>query len=234
MRVLGVIPARGGSKGIPRKNVRLLAGKPLLHYAAQAALSCKKLDRVVLTTEDEEIAAVGRRCGLEVPFMRPAELALDDTPALPVVQHAVRTLEAEGQRYDAICLLQPTAPLRQARDIDGCIDLLIKVAADSVVTVLRVPNEYNPHWVYFQGDDGFLRLSTGENNPIPRRQMLPAAYHREGSVYVTRRDVLMDGDSLYGRKVAGHLMDAARSVNVDTWDDWARAERLLSQLSADS
>src|SRR5947209_16849777 len=106
MRILAIIPARGGSKGIPRKNIRLLAGKPLLQYTAEAALAARQLNRVILTTEDEEIAEAGRACGLEVPFKRPPELARDDTPTLAVLQHAVQTIEKMGAHYDAICLLQ--------------------------------------------------------------------------------------------------------------------------------
>src|SRR5258708_262302 len=146
MRVLGVIPARGGSKGIPRKNIQLLCGIPLLQYAAESALAARLLSRVILTTDDEEIAEVGRRCGLEVPFLRPLELAEDRTPMLPVVQHAVRSLEQAGDHFDAICLLQPTNPLRQPEDIDSCIELLEARSADAAVTVLQVPVKYNPHW----------------------------------------------------------------------------------------
>lgn len=229
-RVLGVIPARGGSKGIPRKNVRRLAGKPLLQYTAEAALGVSRLARVILSTEDEEIAAVARSCGLDVPFLRPPELALDDTPTLPVLQHAVSAMEKAGERFDAICLLQPTAPFRRTVDIDGCIDLLLRNGADSVITVLPVPLEHNPHWVYFQNDQGLLKLSTGEDSPIPRRQLLPPAFHREGSVYVMRRDVLMEQSSLYGSKVAGFLIDSSRSVNLDTLEDWERAENLLTKM----
>src|SRR5436309_10181726 len=227
-RVLGIITARGGSKGIPRKNIRLLGAKPVLQYTAEAALGAKRLARVILSTEDEEIAEVGRQCGLEVPFMRPAELARDDTPTLPVLQHAVYVLEQDGESYDAICLLQPTAPFRSSQDIDACIQLLAESGADCAMTVLPVPAEYNPHWVYFRNGDG-LHLSTGEETPISRRQMLPSAYHREGSVYVTRRDILMERNSLYGSRVAGHLVDASRSVNLDTPGDWERAETLLLQ-----
>ncbi len=227
MRVLGVVTARGGSKGIPRKNIRLLCGKPLLQYTAEAALAAKSLTRVILSTEDEEIAEVGRRCGLEVPFLRPSELARDDTPTLPVLQHAVGFLEAQGERHDAVVLLQPTNPLRRACDIDACVRLLGASGADSVVSVLPVPAEYNPHWVYFPDAHGFLRLSTGEPAPIPRRQALPLAFHREGSVYATRRAVLMEGMSLYGERVVGYEMDPEHSVNIDGPEDWARAERLL-------
>jgi CMP-N-acetylneuraminic acid synthetase len=228
-RVLGLIPARGGSKGIPRKNLRLLCGKPLLQYTAEAALSASRLSRVVLSTEDAEIAELGHRCGLEIPFSRPPELAQDETPMLPVAQHAVRMLEAEGDRFDALCLLQPTNPLRRPEDIDACIETLEVGEADAVVTVLPVPSEYNPHWVYFKNTEGFLYLSTGERMPISRRQELPAAYHREGSVYVTRRDVLMEANSFYGSRLVGYPLAAERSVNIDTIDDWERAVAMLSR-----
>lgn len=226
MRVLGIVPARGGSKGIPGKNVRPLGGKPLLAHTAEAALAARRLSRVVLTTDDEKIAEVGRSCGLEVPFLRPAELARDDTPTLPVLQHAVAELEKTGDRFDAVCLLQPTSPFRRAGDIDGCIELLETEGLDAVVSVLAVPPEHNPHWVYFRDGGGLLRLATGEDQPIPRRQELPPAFHRDGSVYVTRRDVLMEGNSLYGRRLGGFLADS-RSVNLDTPADWERAERLF-------
>src|SRR5690242_9753178 len=118
LRVLGLIPARGGSKGVSRKNIRPLGGKPLLQWTAEAALAAQRLSGVVLSTDDPEIAEVGRTCGLQVPFLRPAPLARDDTPMLPVVQHAVRWAEsAEGEHVDAVCLLQPTAPFRRAEDI---------------------------------------------------------------------------------------------------------------------
>jgi CMP-N,N'-diacetyllegionaminic acid synthase len=229
MRVLGLIPARGGSKGVPRKNIKLLHGKPLLWYTAQAALGARRLGRVILTTDDEEIAAIGRECGLEVPFLRPAELAQDNTPTLPVAQHAVRMLEEAGDRFDALCLLQPTNPLRRPEDIDACIELLESSDADAVATILPVPAEYNPHWVFFQEESGLLRLSTGEDAPIPRRQSLPPAFHREGSVYVVRRDILMKGNSFYGRRFKGYLLDPAQSANIDTPEDWQRAETLLSK-----
>jgi CMP-N-acetylneuraminic acid synthetase len=232
MRVLGLIPARGGSKGIPRKNIKPLCGQPLLWYTAQAALAARRLSRVILSTEDDEVAAIGRECGVETPFKRPPELARDDAPMLPVAQHAMRWCEEHGDRFDALCLLQPTNPLRRAEDIDACIELLETSDADAVATVLPVPAEYNPHWVYFADDDGFLRLSTGEATPIPRRQELPRAFHREGSVYVVRRDALMDGDSFYGRRFKGFVLDPARSANIDTPEDWERAAALLSTLSS--
>ncbi len=228
MRVLGLIPARGGSKGLPGKNIRLLGGKPLLAYTAETARAARNLARIVLSTEDEAIAAVGRECGLEVPFLRPAELARDDTPMLPVVRHAVAELErAEPERrVDAVCLLQPTTPFRQATDIDACIDLLEQRQADTVITVRPVPSVYNPHWVFFADSQGVLRLSTGEATPIPSRQALPPAFHRDGAVYVIRRATL-DQNRLFGSVIVGVVAEGEAYVNIDGADDWARAEALV-------
>ena len=233
MNVLGLIPARAGSKGVPRKNIRVLGGKPLLWYTAQAALASARLTTVVLSTDDPEIAAIGREYGLQVPFMRPADLASDAAPMLPVVQHAIAALEANHQQIDAVCLLQPTAPFREPGLIDSCIDLLISSGADSVVTIKEVPHEYNPHWVYFADERGRLRLTTGEAQPISRRQDLPPAFHREGSVYVARRDVVMIGNSLYGEKLVGYRIDPeAVTVGIDTMADWARAESAIASQQA--
>lgn len=229
MKVLGVVPARGGSKGVRGKNIRLLNGKPLLQYTAEAALGSRLLSRVVLSTDSEEIARIGLECGLEAPFLRPPQWAADDTPMLPVVQHAVSWMEDQGELFDAVCLLQPTNPFRRSEDIDACIRLLEMSGADAVVTVLPVPEEHNPHWVYFADESGLLRLSTGEATPLTRRQELPPAYHREGSVYVTRRDVLMKENSFYGRRLLGHCIEPASSVNIDRPSDWVRAEELITK-----
>jgi len=229
MKVLGIIPARGGSKGVPRKNIRLLCGKPLLVYSAEAALKARSLSRIVLSTDDEEIAEIGKQSGLDVPFLRPLELAGDNVPMLPVLQHVVRFMEGRGEDYEAICLLQPTNPLRKAEDIDACVMLLEERKVDSVVSILPVPTEFNPHWVYFQSEDGLIHLSLGGQDPIPRRQDLPAAFYREGSLYTTRRETLMERNSLYGSRTLGYLMDPEGSVNINSLEDWRRAEKLLTQ-----
>jgi CMP-N,N'-diacetyllegionaminic acid synthase len=228
MKVLGIVPARGGSKGVPRKNIRLLHGKPLLAYTAKAALESRRLSRVILSTEDEEIAEVGRSCGLDVPFMRPQELAMDSSPTLPVVKHAVAALQALGETFDAVCLLQPSSPLRRSVDIDNSIELLQRTGADSVVSVLPVPHEYNPKWVYWQGENGELSISTGDKDPVTRRQDLPAAFHRDGSIYVTRTEMIVDRDSLYGDSVVAYNMPPECSVNIDTEEDWLKAERMTA------
>lgn len=224
MRVLGLVPARGGSKGVPRKNTRPLGGRPLLAYTADAALAARRLTRVVLTTENEEIAELGAGLGLEVPFLRPAELAADDTPMLEVLQHALLTLT---EVFDAVCLLQPTSPFRPTGLIDRCVDLLESSGADAVATMLPVPPEHNPHWVWLREPTGALRLSTGDADPIARRQDLPPALHREGSVYVLRADGIRRGTP-YGDRIEAVVLDPATSVNIDDPDDWARAEALLA------
>lgn len=226
MRVLGLIPARAGSKGVPGKNLRLLAGKPLLNYTIETAAAAGRLARVVVSTESAAIAAAARAAGAEVPFPRPEALAADDTPMLPVVAHALRALAEQGDEYDAVCLLQPTCPLRRAEAIDGCIELLERSGVDAVVTVLEVPARYHPHWTWLEDGDGLLRPATGA--PLaPRRQELPRAYHRDGSVYVTRCSVVLEEGSLYGRRTLGYPGDPHRNVNIDDLEDWARAEQLL-------
>ncbi len=229
MKVLGLIPARGGSKGVPRKNIRLLNGKPLLTYTAESALQAKTLARVILSTEDAEIAETGRNCGLDVPFLRPSELAQDSTPSLAVVRHALLTLKENGEDFDAVCLLQPTNPLRRAADIDACVELFIDNRADCVISVLPVPHEYNPKWVFWKNVGGKMSLSTGDAEIIPRRQDLPPAFHRDGSVYVTRSEIVIDRESLYGENVLGYEMSPQFSANIDTEEDWTAIEKRISR-----
>ncbi|MGB5697058.1 MAG: acylneuraminate cytidylyltransferase family protein [Polyangiales bacterium] len=234
MRVLGLIPARGGSKGVPRKNVRMLGGKPLIGHTIDAARSATRIDRIVVSTEDEEIATISKSLGAEVPFLRPASLATDDSPMLPVILHALQAIIADGWRPDAVCLLQPTFPFRRPREIDGCIEALANRQADCVISVHRVPTHFNPHWVYFEQPDGSLRLATGEREPLPRRQDLPSAFHRSGAMYVSRASVITEAGSLYGNRVIGYETPTDSSCNIDTIEDWDRAEALIEQWEHDA
>ena len=226
-RVLGLIPARGGSRGVPGKNLRLLAGRPLLAYSARDALA-SGLDRVVLSTDDDAIAAVGRELGLEVPFTRPAELATDEAPTLGVVRHALDALEEAGDTFDAVCLLQPTSPVRGAGLIDECLQCLAEGDATAVVTVRPVPLEFHPDWCYRLDDDGALTLVNGEDEPRSRRQDLVGVYHRDGAVYLTRTEVVRAG-SLYGRRVRA-VVARGPNVNIDTEADFVQAEELAGAL----
>lgn len=230
-RVLGLVPARGGSKGIPRKNIRPLGGKPLLAWTAECALRSRSLSRVVLSTDDEEIAAVGREHGLEVPFLRPAELGGDTVGSLAVVLHAIETV---GTEFDAVCLLQPTDPFRSAELVDRCVDTLFEREASAVVSVLPVPTRYHPDWVYRPTEAGDLRLADGTTSPVKRRQELGPAFVRSGAVYVTRSETLRVDRSLYGDKVVGVEHGDEPTFNLDTMEDWVAAEAHLSDLGADS
>jgi len=227
MKSLGIVTARGGSKGIPRKNIRPLGGKPLIQYTAEAALASRYLDSTILSTEDEEIAEIGRACGLEVPFLRPRHLASDSAKSIDVLIHAVETLEEQGRAHEAICLLQPTNPFRTTELIDRCIQESLSSGADSVFTVLRVPAEHHPEWAYTTTEAGDLALFSGEQEPPSQRQKLTPAYHREGAVYVIRRNCLLENRSLYGSRVRGVEVDSSCSVNLDTMDDWHRAEEII-------
>lgn len=233
MRVLGLVPARAGSRGVPRKNVRPLAGQPLLRWTTDAALAAPSIARVVVSTEDAEVAALAVACGADVPFVRPPELARDETPMLPVVLHAVRALEAEGDAYDAVCLLQPTCPMRRVEDIEQCIAALRRSDADAVVSVRPVPHAYHPAWTFLRDGDGVLAPSQGTRcAPVARRQELPTAYHRDGAVYVTRRAALDGPGGLYGARAIGVELDTPPGVNIDDLRDWAEASRRLGSALA--
>ena len=173
--VLGLVPARGGSKGVPGKNVRPLAGHTLLEYTARAARESGVLDRVILSTDSLEIADAGRRAGLEVPFMRPPTLAADDTPMLPVIQHALAETARSGWSPDVIVLLQPTSPLRRPEHIRDAVNVLRDTSADSVVTVVEVPRHLSPDYV-MRMDEGRLKPFLPEGARITRRQDARPAY----------------------------------------------------------
>lgn len=224
---MGLIPARGGSKGIPRKNLKALAGKALILYTIEAALASDCLDTVLVSTEDPEIAAVSREAGAEIPFMRPVELASDTAPTIDTVLHTLRSLEGQGRLFDAICLLQPTVPFRTTGDIDQAIQTFQNQQADSLISVRSVPHQYNPHWVFEPDQNGFLKLATGEDKIITRRQALPPAYYRDGSIYLTRWSVLRDQQDLYGKTITYCVLEDSPKVNIDTIEDWEKAEQLL-------
>ncbi len=227
IRVLGIVPARGGSKGVPRKNIAPVLGKPLLAFTAEAALAAKRLVRVVLSTEDEEIAEVGRLCGLEVPFLRAAALAADDTPTLPVLQDVVRRLEAEGDRFDAVFTLQPTSPLRLPADIDGAVELLVESNADSVVSLVELGGIHPFKMKQISCTGRVVDPPYAQGFGSTPRQQLPVFYALEGSVYLSRRDLLMEGGQIIGPDCRPWLVPRSRSVNVDSPEDLLMVEALL-------
>jgi len=227
MRILAIIPARGGSKGVPGKNIKLLNGKPLLAYTSEIALQSHYLTEVIVSTEDRDIAAVAQSLGIQVPFIRPMALAADHTPTLDVIIHALQWYENQAIFFDAVCLLQATNPFRTLDFLDRAIEKFRISDCDSLVSVLRIPHEYNPHWTFEVNEDGYLKIATGETEIIPRRQELPIAYHRDGSIYLTKVKVLLEEHSLYGKSIAFIESASDFYVNIDTMDDWEKAEEMI-------
>lgn len=230
MKVLGLIPARGGSKGIPGKNIKSLAGKPLLAYTFDSARESTLLSNIILSSDDPDIISVAQQIGLETPFVRPSDLASDSSPTLPVLLHALRFFEEKGEKYDAVCLLQVTNPFRRKGFVDEAIQKFIATDADALVSVLPVPHEFNPHWIFEPNSDGLLSIATGEKTIIPRRQELPPAFFRDGAIYITKTKVLLEQNSLYGEKLGYIVGDESRYVNLDTMTDWEKAQELVKKL----
>jgi len=230
MNVLAIIPARGGSKGIPNKNIKELSGKPLLQYTSEVALASKKISKVILSSDADQIIKVGKELGLEVPFKRPSELAQDNTPTLPVIQHAISYFQKKGEFFDAVCILQTTTPFRTVEFIDNAIDVFERNNADSLISVLEIPHEFNPHWAFIEHKEGQLSIATGDQEIIPRRQDLPKAYHRDGSIYITKTKVVMNNHSLFGKSISFVKSSPATYVNIDTSEDWLKAENLVKEI----
>ena len=231
MEILGIIPARGGSKGIPDKNITPVLGRPLLAYTCEAALNSSGLNRVILSTDDSDIAHVAASFNIEIPFLRPAELAQDDTPSLPVLQHAVRWLHKnEGYIPDAIMILQPTSPLRTSNHIDEVVELMDTTGADTIVSVTEVPHRFNPISLMMLDDERRLK-SYVSGDMVLRRQDKPLFYARNGpAVLLVKIDTLMNDESLYGDNTQPYLMNELDSFDVDTLDDILIIEALLKHL----
>ena len=225
--VLGFIAARGGSKGVPGKNLKRLAGRPLIAYAIEVGRESGVLDRLILSTDAPEIADVGRQYGAEVPFMRPHRLATDDAPMVAVVEHALDWLEnTDGWSPESVVLLQPTSPLRRPDHVTGALRLLWETGADAVVSVVPVPEHFSPDYV-MKIEQGRLVSFLPEAAHISRRQDARQAYSRDGTVYAFRREAFRRTGTMYGDDCRPFLIDPGESVNIDTVEDWAAAERAL-------
>ena len=223
-----IIPARGGSKGVPRKNIKNLCGKPLIQYAIEAAQQANVLTEIMVSTEDEEIAEVAKQSGAQVPFIRPMVLAGDKSPTIDVVLHVLEEYQKLGKSFDAVCLLQATNPLRTADTIRMSIEKFKDTNADCLLSVREVPHEFNPHWTFEEKENNdLLRIATGEKEIIPRRQELPKAFYRDGAIYLTKSTVIIDQRSLYGERIAYINLEGKPHVNIDTMKDWALAEQIL-------
>ncbi|WP_417558931.1 cytidylyltransferase domain-containing protein [Mesoflavibacter zeaxanthinifaciens] len=230
MKILGLIPARGGSKGIPNKNRKVLNGKPLLQYTIEAALGSKLLNKVVFSSEDETLIKLAKSLGAEVPFVRPSNLSNDNSGTLEVVQHAIKKLKENGNDFDAVCLLQVTNPFRTSELIDKAIKKFEISGTDTLLSVLKVPHEYNPHWTFKVSESGYLKLATGENRIIKRRQDLPDAYHRDGAIYLVKTDIVLNQNTLYGKTISYIESNSKLHINIDTAKDWEKAVEMAKKL----
>ena len=226
MKVLALVNARGGSKGVPRKNVRPLLDKPLIAWSIEAGLVAARVTSLVVSTDDTEIAEVARRHGARVPFIRPFELATDEALQIDSIRHAVGFLEAQGEFYDVVLLLQPTAPLRRPEDVDGALTLLETSGADSVISVCDVGSRH-PLTCYRAGGDGMLAPLLPSDTRGVQRQGFGTVLWRNGAIYAMRHGIVMKDNSLYGAKTVGYLMPEERSFNIDSLFDWRLTEGYL-------
>lgn len=229
MKILAIIPARGGSKGVPNKNNKLLGDKPLIGYSIEQAIASNSFAKILVSTDDDLIVQIATDFGAEVPFIRPTYLANDTASSIAVVQHVVAFLASKNEFFDAVCLLQPTSPFREKGFINKAIEQFISTNADALVSVLSVPKEFNPHWVFELNNDGMLKIATGEKEIIKRRQELPPTFFRDGAIYLTKIACIKMG-TFYGEKLTYLESNPTFYVNIDTMEDWKKAEELLPKF----
>ena len=221
--ILAVIPARGNSKGLPRKNLRLLANKPLIVYSVEAALKSDYINRVIVSTEDKEIAEIARTYGADVIY-RPIDLAKDDTPMIDVILHVLDSLEPE-YTPNIIVLLQPTSPLRDNKDINEAIELFLNEYCDAVAGVTENIKIY---WS-FRVKDGYIQPVFGDKYLKKRRQDLPPLYLPNGSIYIAKPDILKKYRNFYWGKILPYIMSSEKSIDIDTKMDFILAELLIKK-----
>ena len=229
--ILGLIPARGGSKGIKKKNIKILGNHPLIAHTINSALKIN-FSKLIVSTDDVEIATVAEKYGAEVPFIRPSLLASDDASSFSVIEHAVKFFKRKNILFKAVCLLQPTYPFKTEKLINDCIKKLNDKRFDSIVSVLEVPHTYNPHWVFKLNNRTNMieKLNIPKNN-ITRRQDLPNYFHRDGAVYLSRTSNILTDKSIYGKNIGYVISDKSRYVNIDTIEDWNKAELIYKMLN---
>jgi len=224
--ILSIIPARGGSKGVPRKNIRELGGKPLIAYTIEAAIGSSYIDRLIVSTDNEEIADISQKWGADVPFLRPAELANDTAKAISVVKHALLEMEKlDNKEYKVIVYLEPPAPFKTSKDIDACIELFFEHNPASVVSVNEA-NQFHPILMKKIEDNHLKSIWQNELEGVPRQMYSPTAYMRNGAVYVLKKENILN-DVFYGDPIVPYIMPDERSICIDSMLDWYAAEAMI-------
>ena len=226
MTFLGLIPARGGSKGIPDKNIASCADRPLIAWTCEAAASSAKLTRTIVSTDSEDIARIAVQWGVPAPFLRPPELALDTTPSIDVMRHALSWVETMQEEVEALVLLQPTSPLRTSAHIDAAVQLFIDSGAESVVSVMHAPHRFHPASV-LRDVDGWLIPYEGQTHTVRRRQDVAPVFARNGPAILIVSPAVLRSGRLYGDRTRGFVMSAEESVDIDDLADLRYAEFLL-------
>jgi len=225
--VLAIIPARGGSKGVPRKNIKDLCGKPLIVWTIEQALKSKYIDRLIVSTEDKEIAEISRKHGAEVPFLRPIELAQDDTPGIEPLLHCINWLKNNENYYpDYVCTLQCTSPFRKSIHIDEALEKLIREKADSIIGVCE--SEISPYWMK-NIENGRLVDFVNGSHKYTRRQDLPIVYRLNGAIYIGKTDILVNNRSWYTDNTLPYIMSQEDSIDIDTMMDFKLAEIIMKE-----
>ena len=231
MNILGLIPARGGSKGIKNKNIIELAGKPLISYVISALKNSEFVGRVVVTTDSDEIATIAKQYGAEVPFMRPAELAQDNSPTYPAIKHAVLEMEKLGFRADYIITAQPTYPLMQTEEIDAAINLAVEKNADSVITACELGHDCHPYNIRKINQDGTVSFwMEDEHYKFPTRQSKPKFY-TFGNIFVSSYKTIVEDCRLEGKKNYLIEIEKDNHLDVNTEEDLKEIERIIKERS---
>jgi|688.fasta_scaffold820095_1 CMP-N,N'-diacetyllegionaminic acid synthase len=224
-RIICIIPARGGSKGVPKKNIKLLNGKPLMQYTYEFAKQLGIFETICLSTDSIEIFNIGNNLGMEVPFLRPEIISTDNSSSLDVIKHAVEYYKKVlNKEFDFVCLLQPTVPFRDADLFLNEIILFLKQQEyDTLISFRKVPHKYNPEWVFKMNSESNAVLPLDENGITKRRQDLLNYYYRDGSLYLFKIENLLS-DSIYGNSILPIILTDNNDVNIDTIEDWIEAE----------
>jgi N-acylneuraminate cytidylyltransferase/CMP-N,N'-diacetyllegionaminic acid synthase len=231
-KILALIPARGGSKGLPGKNIRTLFGKPLIAWSIEAGLNSKYVDRVVVTTDDQKIASVAKKYGAEIPFMRPKELANDKSSSIDVVLHALDYLKKQGSEFDYIILLEPTSPLRETEDVDKSIEMLVnnRSGAVSIVGVSKVEAAH-PMFDVKINKRGLLEHYMGSFQKYTRRQEIDDLYFFEGTVYISQVKAFIEKRTFYHEKTLPYIVPRWKSIEIDDIFDLVCAEAVKKQIN---
>ncbi len=221
---LAIIPARCGSKGIPGKNIRPFAGKPLLAWSVEAAKNSRYITETVLSSDCDEILEVGERYGVK-PLKRPKELATDSAPSEPLILDAIERLERKGKVFDYLVLLQPTSPLREAEDIDRAIDSMLKADADAAISVYEPT--HSPYKAFVKKSDGFLEGIVDNDKPFMRRQDLPPVYFTNGAIYIIKTAIFKREKRLFCERTIPYIMPVEKSIDIDSIEDFEKAEMFI-------